>query len=144
MKNSGIAERMRRARESLNESQRSMAARIGLGAMTWQTYEQGRSLPGSDVLLRLCQEGINPTWILTGEGPMQFAIHAAQYTGFDRDLFRACWLSVEALLVDMKKTLSAEKRVALVFDVYDKEAKGRQVGQALDVARIIQMVRAAK
>ncbi|MBI4804434.1 MAG: hypothetical protein HY795_04275 [Desulfovibrio sp.] len=38
---------------------------------TLRNYEQGLSLPNSDILALICAEyGLNPAWLLLGEGPM--------------------------------------------------------------------------
>ena len=47
-----------------------MGALVGGHESTWQKYERGSSLPGSEVLQALTRLGFNINWILTGEGNM--------------------------------------------------------------------------
>lgn len=54
------------------DSRACFAARIDINAGTLRNYEGGLSLPNADVLARICRVcGINPRWLLTGEGPMR-------------------------------------------------------------------------
>lgn len=144
MKNSGIAERMAEIRRYLDETLRSMAARLSLGEMTWQAYEKGRYLPGSETLLRLRHEGFNPTWVLTGEGPMRLPQAGQQYDGFDKTLFSDCWRVAEEALQETQKNLPLESRMELIYRVYDMEVVARAEGGPISLARIMKMVRIAK
>ncbi|WP_374652030.1 hypothetical protein [Dongia sp.] len=50
-------------------------------------------------------------------------------------------MTIEEVLDDMKKPLARDRRMALVFEVYDLEHSKRG---SVSAARILQMVRAAK
>jgi hypothetical protein len=46
-----------------------LAERLGIPTRTWVRYESGAPLPGL-VLLRFSEvAGVEPRWLLTGEGP---------------------------------------------------------------------------
>ena len=144
MAKTGIIDRLREIREHLGDSQRSVAKRLEIAQITWNGYERGVNLPNPHVLLRLRSLGFNPTWVLTGEGQMQLPKGGGQYGGFDRDLFCECWVAIEEVLDDMKKRLARDRRMALVFEVYDLEVLERSKRGSVSAARILQMVRAAK
>jgi SOS-response transcriptional repressor LexA len=67
----GIKERLREARVFLKLSQESLALETGSQRTTVAGYENGISLPRSEFLKELSiKYGINPNWILTGQGSM--------------------------------------------------------------------------
>jgi SOS-response transcriptional repressor LexA len=66
-----IKERLRKARTFLGLSQESLALETGSQRTTVAGYENGISLPRSEFLKELSTKyGINPNWILTGQGNM--------------------------------------------------------------------------
>lgn len=65
---SDVAARLRMIRDLLGETQKTMSARLDLGAVTWQRLEKGEHLPSGDTLLRIAALGFSPTWVLTGAG----------------------------------------------------------------------------
>lgn len=68
METQSIGERIKLVRGS--SSLADFAAKIGVHKSTLIRYEKGESLPDSGVLNRICDEfNINPTWLLTGNGP---------------------------------------------------------------------------
>jgi hypothetical protein len=46
-----------------------LARRLGLPARTWYNYETGVTVPAEVLLGFIEQTGVNPTWLLSGEGP---------------------------------------------------------------------------
>jgi SOS-response transcriptional repressor LexA len=46
-----------------------LARRLGLPARTWYNYETGVTVPAEVLLGFIEQTGVNPIWLLTGEGP---------------------------------------------------------------------------
>lgn len=46
-----------------------LARRLGLPARTWYNYETGVTVPAEVLLGFIEQTGVNPTWLLNGEGP---------------------------------------------------------------------------
>ncbi len=53
-------------------SRRSFAETLDLTESTLRNYESGLSLPNSNLLAKICETiGIEPRWLLTGQGPMR-------------------------------------------------------------------------
>lgn len=69
---SEIKDRLAQIRVQAGESnQKAMSLRLGLSPNAWRLMETGGGLPSADTLLRLADLGFSPTWVLTGQGPMQ-------------------------------------------------------------------------
>jgi hypothetical protein len=49
---------------------RLLAAELGIHARTWIGYESGAAMPGGVVLRFIDIVGVEPEWLLTGEGRM--------------------------------------------------------------------------
>ena len=66
-----VKERLREARNYLKLSQEALATETGSQRTTVAGYESGVSLPRAEFLRELSiKYGINPNWILTGQGDM--------------------------------------------------------------------------
>lgn len=65
-----IFDRFRAVRMHLGLSQPDMSAKLGLSKNCWQTYELGKSLPGTSIYQSLRDLGFSANWILFGEGGM--------------------------------------------------------------------------
>lgn len=65
-----LTERFKKVRLHLGLSQPEMSERLGLSKNVWQTYELGKSAPGSVVLQGLIRMGFSANWILNGCGFM--------------------------------------------------------------------------
>ena len=68
--NTVIRERLKQCRLALSASQVEMDERLSLGRRSWQRYEGGDNVPGSQVIAGLVRLGFNANWVLTGEGEM--------------------------------------------------------------------------
>ena len=66
MKNVGIAERLREAREALGLSQQALAEKLGGTKRSVINWEGGAALPGAEVLARYAAIGADVLYILTG------------------------------------------------------------------------------
>lgn len=63
-----LGDRIREVRGS--QSQADFGATIGISQPAVRNYEQGYRQPTSNILNNICNKfGINPTWLLSGEGP---------------------------------------------------------------------------
>lgn len=62
--------RLKGVRERLGYAQKGIAEAAGSKLRSWQDYEAGAKMPGSQVIAGLAKLGINTNWLLTGEGPM--------------------------------------------------------------------------
>jgi hypothetical protein len=47
-----------------------LARCLGLPYRTWCNYEQGITIPGAILLAFVVETGVDPDWLLHGEGPM--------------------------------------------------------------------------
>lgn len=73
MNKNEIGERLQEVRKTLfGVSREKFAERLGLVGHQIRDIETGRvAIPGPLVKLLLAQEGINPAWLLTGQGQMK-------------------------------------------------------------------------
>jgi len=67
-----LGDRLRKIREIKSFTQQQFAKIMGVTLRAYQRYEQNEQNPSYDKLVRICNElkDINPSWLLTGEGPM--------------------------------------------------------------------------
>lgn len=105
-----IRDRFKALRHSLNISQSEMSDLVGLSKNAWQSYELGKSTPGTYVYVSLQKLGFSVDWILSGNGPMH--VCSADFSDYsflplfksveDRDCgtqssewvaFKTCWLT---------------------------------------------------
>ena len=65
-----IASRLREVREYLFGANGvdSIAKALNVPVATWQNYELGVTIPGELLLAFLVVVGVDPNWLLTGEG----------------------------------------------------------------------------
>ena len=47
----------------------TLAEELGLPSRTWQNYEAGVTMPAVVMLKFIQATGVNPDWLLTGDGP---------------------------------------------------------------------------
>jgi transcriptional regulator with XRE-family HTH domain len=67
-------ERLKTARESLGIKQGVFASKIGMEQGSLSDIERGRKKLSNVAFRRVAQHfGINPTWVMTGEGEMQLS-----------------------------------------------------------------------
>lgn len=65
----GIGERLKLIRK--DETQKVFGSRFGVNLNTIGRYESGSTSPSGDFIAAVCMEyGINPTWLIFGEGAM--------------------------------------------------------------------------
>lgn len=66
-----ISHRLREVRQELfgEHGGPELARRLNLPARTWYNYETGVTVPAEVLLSFIDQTGVNPIWLLTGEGP---------------------------------------------------------------------------
>lgn len=66
----GFSWRLKAARAALGLTQIQMAEQSGVSARGYQGYEDGRSVPGGEVVAGMVRLGVNANWLLTGVGDM--------------------------------------------------------------------------
>jgi SOS-response transcriptional repressor LexA len=66
-----ISGRLRDVRQELfgEHGGPELARRLGLPARTWYNYESGVTVPGEVLLNFISHTGVNPLWLLSGQGP---------------------------------------------------------------------------
>jgi SOS-response transcriptional repressor LexA len=66
-----IGDRLRMARENKEMEQATLADKVGVVTRTLQRWEKGEQVPDGVLLTRLAKAtGVQPSWLLTGEGEM--------------------------------------------------------------------------
>ena len=66
-----IGDRLRSARENKELDQLSLAEKVGVVTRTLQRWEKGEQVPDGIAITRIAKvTGVQPTWLLTGEGEM--------------------------------------------------------------------------
>jgi DNA-binding XRE family transcriptional regulator len=63
-----MSDRLKQTRKHFGRSQKEMDPLLGIGKNSWQRYESGGQLPGSQVIAKLVVRGIDANWLLTGNG----------------------------------------------------------------------------
>ncbi|MFL1449194.1 helix-turn-helix domain-containing protein [Pseudomonas tritici] len=66
-----IAVRLKSERKRLALTQAEMAERCGISREIWCRYEQGKGLPGSEVLQAFLTAGGDVNFVLSGESPAE-------------------------------------------------------------------------
>jgi len=131
---SNMKVRLKQIREELRKTQKEMAALVGGHESTWQKYERGDSLPGSEVLQSLANLGFNINWILTGEGEMYIKTILVQRPIFpemtpEESVFTAVIpVDIEPILNAAIEVLKSNERgtvLALTQNVYEFRDKVR-------------------
>jgi hypothetical protein len=66
----GLAERIREIREELygEHGGQFLADRLEVPLQTWLNYESGVTMPAAVVLRLIVDVGVDPRWLLTGQG----------------------------------------------------------------------------
>jgi len=63
-----VGQRLKAIRVAMGQSQRGLSLELGLSATAWKTYEDGKSLPGFEVLEALSRRGVDLNWLMSGKG----------------------------------------------------------------------------
>lgn len=71
-----LQDRLKKIRKDAGLRQSSFADKVGLGQKTLSNYETGRNQPGEGRLFLIAEKfGVNPQWLLTGEGEQYLSQH---------------------------------------------------------------------
>lgn len=66
-----IAEKIKLIRSQIGINQANFAKLLSIHPQTLSRYERDELIPSADILIKIAQQtGVNPTWLLTGEGDM--------------------------------------------------------------------------
>ena len=135
--------RIRKVREIKGLSQSEMASYLDIPLRTYQRLEQeDRDLKGS-VLLKFARIGVNPLWLLTGEGPIfkevDQTIKAAS-RGLDPQVVKDVIETLEELLEREKVHLPPSKKAELVVLLAEEV---QEEEQELSPGRILRLIKLA-
>lgn len=73
----GVSDRLREvARELFDGNKSELARKLDMKPPSFSKYTSGDTTPGSRVLKKLADIGVNPTWVLTGKGEMMLTTEA--------------------------------------------------------------------
>src|SRR5690606_41389100 len=62
-----LGSRLKRAREALGYTQKGIAEAVGSKLRSWQDYEAGKKVPGSQVIAGLVRLGVDANWLRSEE-----------------------------------------------------------------------------
>lgn len=77
-----ISDRFKMIRQNLGLSQPEMSDKVGLSRNAWQTYELGKSTPGTTVYQALIRMGFSANWIMNGVGGMKLDNAESDLSGY--------------------------------------------------------------
>ena len=122
--NTGIADRIKNARESLGFDQKSFAESIGVSSgSTISRWERGLNFPPADTLAVIQEKyGISVEWIVTGRGSMKGETTRTPRVKpplLDTDVLNQVIVGVEQALAEMGRVLKPEKKAELIILLYE-------------------------
>jgi transcriptional regulator with XRE-family HTH domain len=74
MDENSLGERLAAVRKAAGyeKNQVAFAKLYGLGKTTWSGYENNKTSPAANLVAKICRDcGINPRWLILGEGKMK-------------------------------------------------------------------------
>lgn len=116
-----FGDRLREVREHLKISQQEMANRCGISLRSQRNYEKGERSPDSEYMAALSGQGIDVTYLLTGNKTLASAIGAdirkakKNIQQFERDL----------LGIEVPESAYTSRKIELTknFDLLDESGK---------------------
>ena len=113
-----IGLRMKKAREVAGKTQTDLATFFKIHRNTYTNYERAKRLPDILFLLKFCDTlNLNPTWLLTGQGPMQMPDNPA---GVETKLLEKLIAKVEEHLDESDYVLSPAKKAEIISILYEE------------------------
>lgn len=115
-------DRLKKARGET--SQKLFAEMVGVHNSTFSRWERGEQFPSQPDICKILQIRplINPTWFLTGEGPIERCAdqpHSCVTNLADHSLLEAVIAAVEEHLAAIKGKLPPAKKAQLIITLYD-------------------------
>jgi len=104
-------------------SGREFAARLGKGTTTVHQYLKGRT-PPADFIVLVCERfGVEPRWLLTGEGAMKQADKPPALCREDRALLVQAVAVLESLLQKKGVVLDPDRRGKMTVKLFENLQK---------------------
>ncbi|MDW7646450.1 MAG: helix-turn-helix transcriptional regulator [Desulfuromonadales bacterium] len=111
----------------------NFAPQFCISRNTLVNYEKGATSPPADFLNRLLElhPEINPTWLLTGEGPKlrDDAVLEGAALPLDKDLMREIIIGLDPIFESLAKPWPGEKKAQLMLLLHDEVLKGEMEGK---------------
>ena len=125
--------------------QKVFAEMVGVHNSTFSRWERGEQYPSQpDIckILQICPQ-VNPTWFLTGEGPMERGADPQQSTptAFKRSLLKDVVEAVEEHLDSRDLELVPDKKAELITVLYEMFAEKEE--KKIDKAVVLSLVKLA-
>jgi len=123
-------------------SRKAVSIKMGIHANTYGNFERGDRWPDAGFVINFCKMfNINPTWLLTGQGPMHMPDNS---TGLETELLEKIIAKVEEHLNDAKMILSTGKKAEIISILYEealeKEEWREQLGIDKKTKRFIKLL----
>lgn len=106
-----IGSRMRTERARLGLTQKALAERIGSSRLTILSYESGKALPGTEMLLLLNQAGVDIQFVLTGDSRITVMKQRA--------LFERAFLEISRQANEHQMKLTESEHLDKAWAVFD-------------------------
>ena len=128
------------------ESREIFGPKAGVSKNTVVNYEKGFSATPVSYLTKVLalRPHINPTWLLTGEGPQErhlANVPAGTEVSIDPELFAAVIAAVEEHLALVRKRLHPDKKAQLIITLYDLFSDKEE--KTVDPAAVISLIKLA-
>lgn len=129
-----------------NTPQKAFANMVGVHNSTFSRWERGEQVPDQAALCRILNQcpHINPTWLLTGEGPQERClanVPAGAEVPIDPELLAAIIAAVEEHLALARKRLHPDKKAQLIVTLYDLFSDKEE--KTVDPAAVISLIKLA-
>lgn len=114
-----ISDRFKQLRDALGYTQTGIAEAIDSKLRSWQEYEKGARIPGSQVIAGLVRLGVNANWVLTGEGEMLIAdIKGKTPDTLDEALLKTVIEAMEEAAIQMDIEFDPHKKAEIILAIY--------------------------
>lgn len=129
-----LGARIKQIRGSI--SQLKLAKELDVSQTAIGNYENGTQVPGGGFILTFCEKfGLEPRWLLTGEGAMYSNVNFSDHNNIDANIFMD---KNAARIAALEKDLSLAQERLKMTQEFHKEAKERidDLKQELRIARL--------
>ena len=145
MRDTDIAERLRRTRQRRGRSQRGFAEDIGMPLPSYRDYEGGKRVPGGEALRRFARAGVDTHWLLTGEASPAAAVGEAagdydarmERRGPDTGRLREILTLVETELEKTGRHPAPAQKADLIAALYELYTESGEPPDATAVQRLL-------